>query len=115
MILFLVSYEMIYQISSDKHEGMLVELNNALSHILSYLMDKDKNIANLDKANDHLLRGALDGLKAIVVLKRDKIIFNDSLLKDLIKLRKQEALNIGKLSKSGIVKNTLNLSKVCEN
>ena len=90
---------------------MLVELNNALSHILSYVMDKDRDIVNINKANDHLIRGTLDGLKAIIVLKKDKIVKNEELFKKLINIRIDEGKNIGKISSSNIVKNYINFLK----
>ena len=111
LLLYLVTYEIVFRKISAKHEGMLVELNNALSHILSYVMDKDRDIVNINKANDHLIRGTLDGLKAIIVLKKDKIVKNEELFKKLINIRIDEGKNIGKISSSNIVKNYINFLK----
>ena len=104
MKMFLLVYEMVYRIEANKHEGMLVELNNALSHILSYMYDTSKQKINIDKANDHLTRGVLDGIKAILVHYKDNIIENEDFIKKLIELRVLEAKSIGSLASSDTLK-----------
>ena len=83
--IYLIIYEMLYKQEAKKHEGMLIELNNAFSHILTYgLSSTTDNNHNLKKANDHLVRGILDGLKALILLNINTIKSDENLLKELI-------------------------------
>jgi len=102
--IYLVIYEILYRKKPLKHEGMLIELNNAFAHMLTYgLSGQTNDLKNLEKANDHLLRGALDGLKALVLLNMDEIKRNDKLLKNLITLRVEEAKSIGQIQNNKII------------
>jgi len=101
--IYLVIYEILYRKKPLKHEGMLIELNNAFAHMLTYGLSGKNNLKNLEKANDHLLRGALDGLKALVLLNMDEIKRNDKLLKNLITLRVEEAKSIGQIQNNKII------------
>lgn len=75
----------------------------SFAHMLTYGLSGKNNLKNLEKANDHLLRGALDGLKALVLLNMDEIKRNDKLLKNLITLRVEEAKSIGQIQNNKII------------
>jgi hypothetical protein len=89
-----------------KFQDILVEFNNALSHLLtSFTHDKNSLVveANIDKANTHLYRGTLDAYKEIIsknsmVIENNqhKKIENKTFKKFYIELRELEANNIGK-------------------
>lgn len=76
----------------------------SFAHMLTYgLSGQTNDLKNLEKANDHLLRGALDGLKALVLLNMDEIKRNNKLLKNLITLRVEEAKSIGQIQNNKII------------
>lgn len=98
---FIDSYEALYEVIRPNEnsvaimlEDMLIEFNNALSHILMACLNVNKS-ANIVRANTHLYRGTLDGYKEIII-ERAEIIKRDSGLRKTYKdIRKREIDVIG--------------------
>jgi len=76
-----------------KINNILIEFNNALSHILFALENTNTFKSNINKAKSHLYRAILDCYKEILVENSYLVKRNQS---QYIKTRKKEALNIGK-------------------
>ena len=79
---------------------MLIEVNNAFSHMLmSFLNGKDD--LNIDRAISHLYRATIDGYKDLIKENIEFLFLNQSLMNDFFKIRDKEAEKIGKKSLKG--------------
>jgi len=79
--------------TETKINNILIEFNNALSHILFALENTNTFKSNINKAKSHLYRAILDCYKEILVENSYLVERNQY---QYIKTRKKEALNIGK-------------------
>lgn len=119
---FIQSYNIVSKALGLDHQNrkiqdLLVELNNALSHLIVTFLTKndlEKEI-NKKRAISHLHRGILDSYKEIIHLNvsimrgnttTHEILDKKSLFDYYIELRQKEALGIGKeeLSKQELIK-----------
>ena len=93
---FIEAYSLLIEIINEKKKinDILVEFNNALSHILAVLANKQKS-SNLQKAKSHLHRGVLDCYKEIIQLNANKIKNNKILYSEYLDIRKYEYSHIG--------------------
>lgn len=93
---FIEAYSLLIEIINEKKKinDILVEFNNALSHILAVLANKQKS-SNLQKAKSHLHRGVLDCYKEIIQLNAKKIKNNKILYSEYLDIRKYEYSHIG--------------------
>lgn len=93
---FFESYSLLIEIIDEqkKINDILVEFNNALSHILNAVTNK-KSPLNFKRAKSHLYRGVLDCYKEIIQLKSEIIINNPLLEKQFLLLRQKEAKLVG--------------------
>ncbi|NPA11074.1 MAG: hypothetical protein GXO62_02405 [Epsilonproteobacteria bacterium] len=91
---FFNAYEALTKATKQKSKinNILVEFNNALSHILFAFENTNTFKNNINKAKSHLYRGILDCYKEILTINPHIIKKNQA---KYIKLRKKEALNIG--------------------
>ena len=108
-IAFIEAYEFVFSAlelnpKDRKIQDLLVEFNNALSHILSSFYSISQVESNLNKAKTHLYRGILDSYKEVIhknseILrannKKHSQLDDKTFLDFYIELRKNEALNIG--------------------
>lgn len=96
------SNEIDYRIFQD----LLVEFNNALSHILTAIVSDSVEVigSNTKRANTHLLRGTLDSYKEVIGLNSELVLNstksyynlgNKSLYEYYLSLREMEATSIG--------------------
>jgi hypothetical protein len=109
---FFISYDYLNSYYNVEEEvlfkDLLIELNNALSHILTAIIncyessqsikEVENNLdnENIKRAKSHLHRGALDGYKEIIRLNRDSVIKDKKLFDSYIIIREMESLKIGK-------------------
>lgn len=121
---FFEAYEFVYNVfkgdEGRKFQDILVEFNNALSHLIAFAYNH--NETNIKKAISHLYRGILDCYKEIIHKNYDIVKENDQIIKQLddktylqyyIDLRKEEASNIGAdeaIKKDNILKGYKQLS-----
>ena len=121
---FFEAYEFVYNVfegdEGRKFQDILVEFNNALSHLIAFAYNH--NETNIKKAISHLYRGILDCYKEIIHKNYDIVKKNDQIIKQLddktylqyyIDLRKEEASNIGAdeaIKKDNILKGYKQLS-----
>jgi len=98
-------YYKVYYIKTENSEytvfeHMLIEVNNAFSHMLmSFLNGKDD--LNIDRAISHLYRATIDGYKDLIKENIEFLFLNQSLMNDFFKIRDKEAEKIGKKSLKG--------------
>jgi len=92
---FFNAYEKLIENTHEKTKinNILVEFNNALSHIFFALENTNTFTSNINKAKSHLYRAILDCYKEILIENSNLIKQNQY---QYIKIRKKEALNIGK-------------------
>lgn len=116
-LVFFHAYDFLYSVfvgddydsnHDRKFQDILVEFNNALSHLLVSLSNyenEEVRISNIQRANTHLYRGALDSYKEVINKNRPVVENSSSLhtkldnktFKDFyITLRTLEASKIGK-------------------
>lgn len=108
---FIESYDFTFDalnldVTDRKVQDLLVEFNNALSHLLSSFfqsVDEIRN-SNIKKTNTHLYRGVLDSYKEVIHKNHDILrvnsnsvsnLNNDTFLDFYLKLRQFEATTIG--------------------
>jgi len=113
---FLDAYEFLYEVYNEdeedrKFQDILVEFNNALSHIMTALQNQEDDtikIPNISKAKTHLYRGSLDSYKEVIIKNKSIVMANTQKITRLgnktfkeyyIDLRKYEASHIGRTEK----------------
>ena len=101
LILFLKSYDTVFEYLCDTDEDeslmledMLIEFNNAMSHVLMASLNQNKE-SNAARAKTHLYRGTLDGYKQVIVEHGSKISKTHNLRQEYKDIRLKETGFIG--------------------
>ena len=95
-------YYYVYELKANISEytifdDMLIELNNAISHLLQIVI-KDEESSNFNRAISHIYRATLDGYKDIIKENSIFLYFNESLRNEYYDVREKESEIIGEKS-----------------